>query len=237
MICNMQTLADDMRAWSKKILNPHVLTLASPLPRVASLPEIHFGEKIIVGYIGTIDKLRGVDILLEAIRMLPENFTLRIVGRFRKENGVDPNWLNLYLDDPNLQSKLDINIVKQIDDVAAEIDLCDILIQPASTDLFDERYTAPLKSYGYMVRGKPIIAGNVTSHHELFNNGEAAVLYNLNPEHLSECIKNLANHPELAEKIAYNAWKKAEYFSFSRKVDDLLSMIEEVRVNKPITYA
>ena len=226
MICNTQILADDMRTWSKGTLTPQVLALASPLPRASRPSRIKYGEKIIIGYIGTIDTLRGVDILLEAINFLPENYTLRIVGRFRKEQGVDPNWIHKYIANPDIQSRLDINLVDQINDVAGEIDRCDILVQPASTNIHDARYAAPLKAYSYMVRGKPIVAGDVLCHRELFNEGNDAILYQLTPEQLAARILELGNNPQLAEKIANGAWERGEYFSFERKIHDLLSMIE-----------
>ena len=229
MLCNTQTLVDDMKAWSNGTLDPKLLTLASPLPRVTHPVKVIFGEKIIIGYIGTVDKLRGADILLEAMRLLPEKYVLRIVGRFRQEPGIDPNWLKEYLEDPKLKSKLDINLVTQINDVANEIDRCDILIQPASTDLFDERYTAPLKSYGYMVRGKPIIAGDVISHRELFDDGEAALLYKLTPDDLARQIEYAGSHPGITERIAQSAWQNSDYYSFKRKVKDLLSMFDAIK--------
>lgn len=232
MICNTKILADDMKKWSGNLLQPQVLTLASPLPRLENPPKIIFGEKIVIGYIGTIDKFRGVDILLDSIRLLPENYSLRIVGRFRQEKDVDPNWLKKYTDNSEIASRLDINIVEQIMDVADEIDRCDILIQPASNDILDARYAAPLKSYGYMVRGKPIIAGDVQCHRDLFENGKNALLYALTPKQLANCIIRLGKDPRLAEKIAIGAWEKSEYFTFTRKVNDFLSMIHNLSRSK-----
>lgn len=232
IICNTQTLADDLRAWTANALNPSVLTLASPLPRLSAAPKVHFGEKIVIGYIGTIDKYRGVDILLDAIYHLPPKFHLRIVGRLRKEAGVSPDWLNKYREDPEIKDRVEINLVDQIKDVAGEIDRCDILIQPASNDVIDSRYAAPLKSYGYMMRGKPIVAGNVLSHRELFNQGKNAMLYELNPESLAESIVYLAEHPDLAGHIAYHAWEQASNYTFARKVDDMLAIFEGVNQKK-----
>jgi glycosyltransferase involved in cell wall biosynthesis len=232
MICNTQTLADDMRAWSCGLLNPQVITLASPLPRLEHAPDIHFGEKITIGYIGTVDKYRGVDILLDSMKYLPNNIRLRIVGRFRIEEGIDPDWLNQYTKDPKLVSRIEVNLVDQIHDVAAEIDKCDIVVQTASHDVIDSRYAAPLKSYGYMMRGKPIVAGNVPSHHELFNTGQSAALYDLDPKSLADCIMTLVNNVDFAGTIAKHAWEQSSYYSFSRKVEVLLTSIKTLSANK-----
>jgi len=147
-----------------------------------SLPQISsFGEKIVLGYIGTIDQYRGVNVILDAMRLLPKNYILRLVGRVRQERGVDPNWLTNYMDEPLLAGRVELINAVPIQKVAEEIDRCDLLLQPASHDMIDSRYASPLKSYDYMMRGKPIIAADVPGHHELFRNGENAFLYRVIP--------------------------------------------------------
>jgi glycosyltransferase involved in cell wall biosynthesis len=234
IICNTLTLAEDLRSWTNNVIKPHVITLASPLSRLENPPQIHFGEKIIIGYIGTIDQYRGVNTLLDAMYLMPKNIYLRIVGRFRQEEGVDPDWLSKYCEDPLIKDRVDINLVDQIRDVAGEIDRCDIVIQPASHDVIDSRYAAPLKSYGYMIRGKPIVAGDVPSHRELFKEGKNAVLYHLDPHSLADCIVKLVNDPDQAEQIAINGWKQSAYFTFSRKVAEMLTLFRTLNDQKAL---
>jgi glycosyltransferase involved in cell wall biosynthesis len=225
IICNSKVLAEDLKTWTDNKLNPHVITIASPLQRLTSSPQIHFGEKIIIGYIGTIDKLRGVDILLEAIKLLPQNCSVRLVGRFRHESGVNPNWLTKYTSDPANKDRLDINIMDHIADVTTEIDRCDILIQPASHDVLDSRYATPQKAFGYMARGKPIIAGDVPCNRDLFKDGKSAVFYHINPQGLADCIVNLVINSNKAEEIAIEAWKQSIDYTYSRRANDILSLV------------
>lgn len=232
IICNTKTLADDLRDWTDNSISPSILTLASPLPRLSAPPQVRFGDKVVIGYIGTIDKYRGVDILLESMYHLPAKIHLRIVGRLRKEVGVSPDWINKYQEDPRIKDRIDINLVGQINNVAGEIDRCDILVQPASEDVIDSRYAAPLKSYGYMMRGKPILAGDVLSHRELFNDGKNAMLYKLDSQSLADSIINLVNNPTLGQQIATQAWEQASYYTFSRKVNDMLTIFEELATKK-----
>lgn len=229
IICNTQVLADDIKSWTNGTLQTHFVTLASPLPRLAKSPQISsFGEKIILGYIGTIDQFRGVHILLEAMKFLPERFTLRIVGRLRQEKDVDPNWLGSYMQDPHIRTRVELNIVDSIVDVAGEIDRCDIMIQPASPDVLDSRYAAPLKAFGYMVRGKPIVAGDVPCHRELFQDGKIAVLYSLDPQSLAECVLDLADHPQKAERMARGVWEQAIDYNFSRRANEIIALVGSV---------
>jgi glycosyltransferase involved in cell wall biosynthesis len=227
--CNTQILAGDIRAWTGGRLQPRFVTLASPLPRPESPPRIPgFGEKVTLGYIGSIDLFRGVNMLLEAMRLLPERFVLRIVGRFHQEKGVDPGWLDRLMADPQIARRVELNVEEPIRDLLGEIERCDIMIQPASNDVIDARYLSPQKSFGYMVRGKPIVAGDVPCHRELFHDGRSAALYELSPASLAECIINLVEHPAQAERIARAAWEQAADYSFVRRADDMISAVRSV---------
>ncbi|GER80055.1 MAG: glycosyltransferase family 4 protein [Anaerolineales bacterium] len=229
IICNTQTLADDLRAWTHSKLKPRVIRLASPLPRLSKPPVLDsFGDPVILGYIGTIDQYRGVNILLDAMRYLPHNFRLRLVGRFREEKGVDPNWLDEYTTDPEMKDRIEIRFEIPIRNVLAEIDNCDILLQPASKDIVDSRYATPQKSFGYMVRGKPIVVADVPCHKELFQDGENVIFYPLDPRALADRILFLVKHPNLAKKIAEGAWKQSVDYTFSRRASEIISLAQEV---------
>jgi glycosyltransferase involved in cell wall biosynthesis len=132
------------------------------------------------------------------------------------------------MEDPRIGSKVELNIVDTIHDVAAEIDQCDIVVQPASNDIIDSRYAAPLKSYGYMVRGKPIVAGDVPCHRELFQDGKTAALYPLDPQSLANCVTNLVNNPVLAERLARGAWEQAADFNFARRAEEITSLVKAI---------
>lgn len=229
VICNTQTLADDLMSWTKNEIQPKYIAIASPLPRLPEPLKIRgFGEKITLGYFGTVDQYRGVHILLEAMRFLPEKFTLRIVGKFRQEPGVDPNWFDKYLVDEQIKTRIEVKNQVPIYEVIKEIDQCDIVMQPASSDILDAHYASPQKSFDYMVRGKPIVAGDVPCHRILFQDGKSAALYPLNPKSLAECVIDLVNNPEKAEQIAQEAWEQSLTYNYTRKADELISAVKTV---------
>lgn len=237
LICNTQALAGDLQRWSQGKLTPHFITLASPLARPAQPPVIHFGDEIVLGYIGTIDQFRGVDLVLDALLLLPENFRLRLVGRYHEEYGPKPDWLQKRLANPDLRSRVDLDITDRITDVANEIDRCDILVQPASRHIFDARYATPQKAFGYMMRGKPIIVADVPCHHELFGDEINGLFYPLSTEGFAEKVIALANSPELAQKIARAAWEQSANYTFERRADDILTLIDHIRQDRAASGA
>lgn len=228
ILTNSQALSKDIYTWTNGIIKPKVITLASPLDRLKASPIISFGKEIVLGYIGTIDKLRGVDILINALRFLPPNFRVRIVGRFREESGVDPNWLNQLSQEGDIKDRLELILTDHISDVAGEIDRCDILVQTASHDLHDSKYATPQKAFGYMVRGKPVLVGNVPGHKELFQEGVNALYYQLEPKSLAARAQFLVTHPELAQSIAIGSWEQSANYSFARRAQDILANVTEL---------
>lgn len=228
ILTNSQALSSDIQAWTGEVIKPKVITLSSPLKRLSNPPVIRFGEHVVLGYIGTIDKLRGVDILINALRFLPANFRVRIVGRFREESGVDSNWLNQLSQEGDIKDRLELILTDHISDVASEIDRCDILVQTASHDLHDSKYATPQKAFGYMVRGKPVLVGNVPGHKELFQEGVNALYYQLEPKSLAARAQFLVTHPELAQSIAIGSWEQSANYSFARRAQDILANVTEL---------
>jgi glycosyltransferase involved in cell wall biosynthesis len=101
-------------------------------------------------------------------------------------------------------------------------------VSPGTTKA-DSRYAAPQKAFGYMVRGKPILAGDVPCHRELFVDNESAVLYELTPKQLAERLIYLANHPDLATRIARGAWEQSIDYNFPHRVDEILSLVNPAK--------
>jgi glycosyltransferase involved in cell wall biosynthesis len=231
VLCVTRALADNLKSWSCNAIQPHVVRHASPLTRKPNPPKNHFfGEKISLGYVGTIDRYRGVNIVLDAIRYLPENFKLRLVGRVRQEKGSDPDWLNQYLRDPQICNRIEFIDAVPVQNVAEQIDRCDIVIQPASDDIIDSRYASPLKSYDYMVRGKPIVAADVPSHHELLSENVNACYYHHNDaKHLAAVIQSLVAHPQQAQFIARSNWEQSMDFTYDARASRILGLIDGIR--------
>jgi len=232
LLCVSQALADDLRLWSNGNLQPRVVRHASSLPRLSHPPVLKpMGNRIELGYMGTVDTYRGVDKLILAMRYLPPNYHLRIVGRVagRSEDGRDSVWLTELLNDPQIHSKVELIPPVPVQQVAEEIDRCDILIQPASNHILTLRYASPLKSFDYMVRGKPIIATDVACHRELLQDEVNSCLYRLDDvHHLADRIQFLANQPRLMETIACKAWEQSADYTYDARARRILELVDEV---------
>ena len=74
------------------------------------------------------------------------------------------------------------------------------------------------------MRGKPIVAADVPCHHELFQDGENAILYRVDPQHLADRITYLANNPDQAERIARAGWEQSVDYTYSRRAEKILHL-------------
>lgn len=230
ILCVTQALTDDLKRWSNGALQPHVIRHASGLPRLRKPPVLPpIGDKVVLGYTGTIDRKRGVDVLIRAMLHLPEGYVLRLVGRIKGQmaGGRRPGWMNELLSQPDIGEK--VELVQQVaaGQVADEIDRCHIMLQPSSDEIISFRYRAPLKLFDYMVRGKPIVAAGVSCHLELLQDGSSARIYRPgDPEDLAACVKSLVEQPRQAEAIARTAWKQSVDYTYDVRARRILELVD-----------
>jgi glycosyltransferase involved in cell wall biosynthesis len=222
-----QALADDIVVWTNHAIQPQVIGQASSVPRLPQPPKVQLGEEIVIGYIGTIDQLRGVNTLLEAVKYLPQNYKLRLVGKVRHEEGVDTNWLDSYLNDPLIKSRIEYFPPVPLKDVANEIDQCDILVQPGTRNSEYDRYASPLKAFDPMMRGKPIVAADTPGMRALYEDGKYAHFYQIEPRSLAESIVSLAGNPEQAQKLAQAGWEKSIDYTYRHRAEKILSLVQQ----------
>lgn len=177
----------------------------------------------IIGYIGQLYPMQGVDVLIEALSYLPDA-GLSVIG------GSEPDLSRL----KHLASRL--NIDKRIKfhgfvnphrvaEIAKDIDVMVI----SALDRGKRRYSAHTKLYEYMAMGKPIVAVDLPSVREEVIDGENALL--VKPEDaadLAEKIVYVLNNPDAAESLAIGAYRAAEEFSWEKRAQRLSEIFREV---------
>jgi len=232
VLTSMEGLAKAIREMTSGQVEPEVIPHGTGLERLIASPVIKLKPKnILLGYIGTVDLLRGIDCILSAIRFLPVWIHLRIIGRIHKGDIQNkPGWLSELLDDPEITNRVELCTPVPYKDVAAEIDACDIVIQPAGKNIHASRYAAPLKLLDYMACGKPIVAAGVPSHLELLREKKNALIYKPgDPQDLARCVMELVKVPQLAQKIANNAWEQSVDYTYDARARRILGLVERVR--------
>ena len=227
-----RALGEDLVSLFQGKIQINVVTLSTGLSRLDNSPVLpnRQDKQIVLGYIGTIDQMRGTDQVFQALRSLPSNFVLRVVGviKGKDKNGNYPEWLSKLLAEPSIAQKVSFSDPMPYHLIATEIDSCDIVLQPAGLNEHAMRYAAPLKLFDYMARGKPIIAADVPAHKELLQDGVNARLYRAGePENLAAVILSLAENLLQQQEIAIQAWKQSINYTYEARAKKIINLIEQ----------
>ena len=165
-----------------------------------------------IGYIGQLYPMQGVDILIEAIRYMPDA-RLSIIGG----NEKDLNRLKHLASNLDLDKRIDFHGFvhpHRVSEIAKDIDVMVI----CALDRGKRRYAAHTKLYEYMAMGKPIVAFDLPSVREEVTDGKDILLAKPDdPKSLAEKIGYLLDNPDVARQLALNAYGTADEFSWAKR--------------------
>lgn len=190
--------------------------------RKAPFHEHRNGHKT-VGYVGQLYPAQGVDILVTAMRFMPDARLSIIGGRERDLKRLKKLAAAMYLDE-----RIDFHGFvnpHRVPEIAREADVMVI----CALNRGKRRYSAHTKLYEYMAMGKPIVAVDLPSIREEATDGKDILLANPeDPQDLAEKIASVLNNPSLAETLAQNAYQTADEFSWEKRADRLADFFSKV---------
>ncbi len=128
----------------------------------------------VIGFIGSLYRYEGVDLLLEAMTRLRHTWPalrLLIVG-----GGPEEIRLKAKIRDLRLQDCIFATGPVPHQDIARYYSLLDLLIYPRRRTRLTEMVT-PLKPLEAMAQGKPVLASDIGGHRELIRHGENGLLF------------------------------------------------------------
>lgn len=153
-------------------------------PRPQKKPDM-WKDKYLVIYFETVIPLQGIDIILDAIRLLEDDESIhflmvgsaaKLYDRSKTSNVTYIDWLS----QPELAERI------------AESDLC--LAGHFNGHIQKANRTIPGKAYIYESMGKTMILGNSIANHELFEEDERHIFVEMgNAKKLANAIKTVQN--------------------------------------------
>ena len=164
-------------------------------------------DKKIALYAGRIDSWKGVDTLLEASELLPENIQIVIIG------GTEEQILQLRPRYPRVRF-LGYRPYAELPDNQSAADVLVLTGDPSSATA--RFYTSPLKLFTYMASGIPIIAADLPSFRDVLSEREV-FFFEPNATELAEAILFAIAHPEDASGRASAARQKVQAFSWAER--------------------
>ena len=170
-------------------------------------------------YIGRLSKEKGLNYLLEALKDLPKEIKLKIVGTGEEEKN-----LKQYAKENNLNNVEFIGF-KNREEIKEYYQSCIATILPCNW--FEIFGMTNIESF---INGKPVIASNIGGIPEIVEHNVNGLLFEpANVEQLKEHILTYWNNSELVVKHGKNGYQKAiTKYSEENYYKQLLSVYEEL---------
>ncbi len=159
----------------------------------------------LVGFVGSLKPWHGVDVLLEAFRLLPESegFRLVIVGE-----GVGRERLERQAARLGLEGRVVFTGAVAHEEVPGVLAAMDALAAPYPE--MESFYFSPLKVFEYMMAARPIVASRIGQVARVLRDGETALLVKPGaPEELAQALSRLKSQPQLGRRLALAARREA----------------------------
>lgn len=160
-------------------------------------------KKFIVEYHGSFQPLHGLDYVLKAASLLDDNkdILFKFAGKGQLKKNIIAQARKLKLQNVKFLPNLDKFGVKQL---IASADVC----LGTFGKTLKANNTIPNKAYEVIAMEKPFINMDSDAAREVFENNKNALLVsNDDPSSLSNSILRLKNTPNLAQRIAKEAYR------------------------------
>jgi glycosyltransferase involved in cell wall biosynthesis len=181
------------------------------------------GQPVLL-YIGTLHRWKGIEILLEALRELPQA-KLRIVGG--GDERIDE--LRRLADALGVGTRVELSgpvTPARRFEVIADASIC---LLPSTNTSLGGRYTSPLKLFEYMAMGKPVVAGNLPAMRDVLQHGRNGLLADPeSPQAFAACIRDLIGNPALGRALGEQARCDARGYGWTRRAEQLGTFIDGV---------
>ena len=184
------------------------------------------GKRTIM-YTGNFFAWKGVYVLAEATRLLPEYQFVFVGG--------SPDEQEKFQDYIKRQSYNDRDIaVKNIkltghvphNQIPEYLSHADVLVLPNSGKTPISRYyTSPMKMFEYMAVGKPIVASDMPSIREILNESNSILVKPDDPQALAQGIKKAIEDSELAKRIAAQASTDAKKYTWQNRAKAVIDLM------------
>jgi glycosyltransferase involved in cell wall biosynthesis len=206
----------------------HVRVIPNGCDVPAARPEarsVHDGGLRVV-YAGQLYPWKGVDVLVQAMREVPDA-RLVILGGIEGER--DTVRIRDLVAASGLGPRIEMRGSVHHAQVASELATASVVAVPFLRSGMTERHTSPIKAFEAMAAGRPIVASDLPSSREFLRHEHNALLVPPgDPVALAAAIRRLLDCPELAERLGRTAFAEAPRFSWDARARAVRELLEEL---------
>lgn len=166
---------------------------------------------------------KGVDILLAAAKIFPEDYLVVLVGG-------EPNELAKIKKESNGNNLLLVGRQPR-EEIPYYLKSADVLVLPNSgKEKISSSYTSPLKLFEYMASQRPIVASNLPSIREILNENNSIMVESGKTKSLADGIKKVLSDKELGDKISRQAYQDVQRYVWEKRAKNIINYIKKDNV-------
>jgi len=184
--------------------------------------EFGLRDKLVVLYTGTLEKYQGIDLLVHAMAKLTRdrsNIHLLLVGG----TDIQIEHYTAMAADLGISEEVTFTGMVPPMDIPSFIESADLIASPRISGT-----NTPLKIYGYLRSGKPIVATNLATHTQVLT-PSVAMLVDPDVDKFADAIRRLADSPDERRKLAAAAADLSEKdFSDSEYTEKVVEFYSQV---------
>jgi glycosyltransferase involved in cell wall biosynthesis len=137
--------------------------------QIANPRSVASGRQLTVGFVGFINPWHRLDIAIDAIAELKDEFDIRLLCVGDGDHGIRQA-LEQQCEQAGIADKVEFTGLKKRDEVFSYVKQFDIALQPAVTP-----YASPLKLFEYLAVGSLIVAPNTSNIREVLSEDNAVL--------------------------------------------------------------
>lgn len=189
-----------------KVIYNGVDSNLTSLSKAANFPGSVQTDRPVIGYVGQLHQVKGLDVLIEAVESIKDDFPeirCLIVGAAPKSQAKFETSLRELVRRKKLDGQ--IEFLGYRDDILRILSNLDVLVLPSTSESFGRVLIEA------MVMGRPVVASNVGGIREVVVHGETGLLVPpRNPQVLADSIRFLISNPQKAVQFGKMGRKRAE---------------------------
>jgi glycosyltransferase involved in cell wall biosynthesis len=180
----------------------------------------------VVAYAGHLYAWKGVDVLVNALALVPDARGLIVGGHAAEPDIARLKELARQL---GIGDRVTFTGMVEPARVAEHLAAARVLVLPNPESAISTLFTSPLKLFEYMAAGRAIAASDLPSIREILTDGENALLVKPgDPNALAAAIRTLINDDDLAQRLARAARTDVTRYTWTRRAERLEKLFDEV---------